>query len=93
MRDSKLIIVQIEVIYPAWVMLKFLSISMEGAHAPIEWFMKKKIIDNAIIVLTVLILNNSLYEVLLEGKGLILVEFSFFENIIHTNITKTKTRP
>ena len=43
--------------------------------------MKKKIIDNAIIVLTVLILNNSLYEVLLDGKGLILVEFSFFENI------------
>ena len=35
-KDIKLIIVLIEVIYPALVILKFLSIKTDGAHAPKE---------------------------------------------------------
>ncbi|GIT12309.1 MAG: hypothetical protein CM1200mP33_4950 [Chloroflexota bacterium] len=33
-KDIKLMIVLIEVIYPALVILKFLSINTDGAHAP-----------------------------------------------------------
>jgi hypothetical protein len=35
-KDIKLIIVLIEVIYPALVILKFLSIKTDGVHAPKE---------------------------------------------------------
>ena len=35
-KDIKLMIVLIEVIYPALVILKFLSINTDGAHAPKE---------------------------------------------------------
>ena len=59
-KDIKLTIVLIEVIYPAFVILKFLSIRTDGAHAPKEWLMKKKIIDRSIIIFTVFILINSL---------------------------------
>ena len=59
-KDIKLMIVLIEVIYPALVILKFLSINTDGAHAPKEWLMKKKIIDRSIIIFTVCILIHYL---------------------------------